>query len=539
MKYSIKILVPLILLFVSLACSSSSVYEPKDVSVSISPSKKVVEESAGGEISFSITPNPSSVGLKCVSNADWITAVPGKDYSWNVSSNTADLSRSGRIYILNKKTLAPIDTIQVVQKSILGTIDEESSYNFTETDVPIEVPFTGNSYITTPLYGTQIDDNTGDFSADWDDSSIVASTYFYVGASGFLNLAMVASNSYGYGKIRVTVNNSKSYVVTVNGAASKIYSIDKIQVDSPGYIKVDIQGVDKSSKYYAKVSEYRIGGSATTGSNNHFVTAASNTSNDSYYYYRRGASVHLRYELPSEDVEYFYNEVTVDNAVNNSYYEMDGFNEGYMGIQQIGDGTRKVLFSVWGDSNDIDATRPVPIKLGKDVVINTFDNEGSGRNCFLNFDWKEGQTYKALVKVEPDGQGNTIYTAYFYTGSEWRLLAAFKRPKLSTYYKSPYSFLENFNPETSITTRHVLYKNQWAYTAGGEWKEITSATFTCDDTGINGLRWDYSGSVDDNNHGFILKDFGFTNDHTNNNTMLNRKAGGTKPDIDFSTLDNL
>jgi Domain of unknown function (DUF3472). len=539
MKYFWKIFTPLLLLFVSVGCSSSSGDGPQKVSVSISPSKKVIEESAGGELSFSITPTPSSVALKCISNADWMTAVSGKDYSWNVSANMANLSRSGRIYILNKQSLAPIDTIQVVQKSILGTIDEESAYHFTETDVPLEVPFTGNSYITTPLYGAQIDNNTGDFSGNWDDASIVASTYFYVGASGVMNLAMVASNSDGYGKIKVTVNGGKSYVVTVNGPASKIYSIDKIQIDSPGYVKIDVQGVEKSSKYFAKVLEYRIGGAAITGNNNHFVTLASKASDSGFYFQRRGASSHWAYTLPAEDVEYFYNEVTVDKAVNNSYYEMNGFSEGYMGIQQVGDGTHKVLFSVWANPKDIAATLPIPIRTGKDVVIGDFNNEDSGRNCFLDFDWKEGQTYKALVRIKPDGQGNTIYTAYFYTGTEWRLLAAFKRPKLSTYYKYPYSFLENFDPVTSIIPRHVLFKNQWVYTVGGEWKEITNATFTCDGTGEQGLRWDYSGSVDDANHGFILKNFGFSNDHTTENTKFSRKAGGTKPDIDFDALDKL
>jgi len=539
MKYFWKIFTPLLLLFVSVGCSSSSGDGLQKVSVSISPSKKVIEESAGGELSFSITPTPSSVALKCISNADWMTAVSGKDYSWNVSANMANLSRSGRIYILNKQSLAPIDTIQVVQKSILGTIDEESAYHFTETDVPLEVPFTGNSYITTPLYGAQIDNNTGDFSGNWDDASIVASTYFYVGASGVMNLAMVASNSDGYGKIKVTVNGGKSYVVTVNGPASKIYSIDKIQIDSPGYVKIDVQGVEKSSKYFAKVLEYRIGGAAITGNNNHFVTLASKASDSGFYFQRRGASSHWAYTLPAEDVEYFYNEVTVDKAVNNSYYEMNGFSEGYMGIQQVGDGTHKVLFSVWANPKDIAATLPIPIRTGKDVVIGDFNNEDSGRNCFLDFDWKEGQTYKALVRIKPDGQGNTIYTAYFYTGTEWRLLAAFKRPKLSTYYKYPYSFLENFDPVTSIIPRHVLFKNQWVYTVGGEWKEITNATFTCDGTGEQGLRWDYSGSVDDANHGFILKNFGFSNDHTTENTKFSRKAGGTKPDIDFDALDKL
>lgn len=530
---------PLVLLFMPFACSSSSgdaIVE--ETTVSISPSKKVIEESTGGEISFSITPNPPSIELKCVSNVNWMTPVLNKSYSWNVAENTSQLSRSGKIYILDKETLVHIDTIQVVQKSISGAIDEESQYSFTETDVPIEIPFAGNSFITSPLYGDQIDNNTGDFSTDWNDPSITASTYFYVGATGFMNLALVASNSDGYGKIKVTVNNN-SHIITVKGSASKIYSIDKIKIDKPGYIKIDMQGIEENSKYFAKVTEYRIGGSATTGNNNHFITAASKTNTNSYYFYRRGASVHWNYTFPSEDIEYFYNEVIVDSAVNNSYYMMNGFSEGYMGIQQVGDGTHKVLFAVWGDANDVNGTRPILVKAGKDVVIGAFDNEGSGRNCFLNFNWKEGQTYKALVKIKPDGEENTIYTAYFYTGSEWRLLASFKRPKLSTYYKSPYSFLENFNPITSITSRHVLFKNQWARTVGGEWKEITGASFTCDDTGNKGLRWDYSGFVDDANHGFILKSFGFTNEHTNNGTKFTRTVGGTMPDIDLNALENL
>ena len=67
------------------------------------------------------------------------------------------------------------------------------------------------------------------------------------------------------------------------------------------------------------------------------------------YFFRRGASVHWGYTMPEANVEYFYNEVLVteENVRNSSYYMMNGFSEGYMGIQQTSSGEHTILFSVW------------------------------------------------------------------------------------------------------------------------------------------------------------------------------------------------
>ncbi len=63
---------------------------------------------------------------------------------------------------------------------------------------------------------------------------------------------------------------------------------------------------------------------------------------------------------------------------------MNGFSEGYMGIQQTTSGEHKVLFSVWSpyttdDPEDIPEEKRVKVlRKGANVTIGEFGNEGSG-----------------------------------------------------------------------------------------------------------------------------------------------------------------
>src|SRR5574344_2602781 len=91
------------------SCGSSSSGEGDDnqvLKVSISPSKNVIEEKEGGELTFTVTPNISSAQIKCLSGASWINEISGKANTWRVDANTSELSRTGRIYVLNKASLA-------------------------------------------------------------------------------------------------------------------------------------------------------------------------------------------------------------------------------------------------------------------------------------------------------------------------------------------------------------------------------------------------------------------------------------------------
>lgn len=548
MNMEIKIcsIIYLLVAICSFACNDdkSGSDEVGQITISVSPSEEIVLESRGGAVSFTVTPSAPSVVLKYVPSVSWIKN--DELAGWTVAENTSKLSREGYIYVLNGKTLMQIGKITIVQKSIDGEIQETPNVSFTEAEVPIEIPFAGNSYVTAPKGSDAIDLYTGKFKEIWADENIVTSSYFYVGGTGNLNLAVVGNNETGSSIVRFKVND-KAYEVSIDGPANKIYGIATIPIEEPGYIKIDMQGVTKIGKSFGSVTGFRIGGEASSGKN-YFVTEEKMAEDKlNCYFFRRGASVHWHYTMPDTDVEYFYNEVLVtpENAVNSSYFMMNGFAEGYMGIQLTSSGEHTILFSVWSPYNtdnpeDIPEEKRVKLlRKGKNVTVGEFGHEGSGGQSWLNYEWRIGTVYKALVQVKPDGKGSTIYTAYFYADNEWKLIASFLRPDTDTWYKGAHSFLENFDPINTIYSRSVLFRNQWVRLASGEWREITDAQFTCDNTGSQGLRHDYSGYVDDENCGFILKSFGFTNDHTEYGKMFTRKSIGKSPDIDISALEKI
>jgi len=336
--------------------------------------------------------------------------------------------------------------------------------------------------------------------------------------------------------------------VTVSGPTVKIYSIAKINREQEGYVRIDMQGLSKTESSFGDIPYFRIGGTASTGGN-HFVTEEKMDEDPSNcYFFRRGSSVHYFYTLPEGNIEYFYNEVLVspENAINSTYYMMNGFSEGYMGIQQASNGERKVLFSVWSpystdDPSDIPEDKRVKLlRKGKNVTIGEFGGEGSGGQSWLNYSWTPGVVYKALVGVKPDGDGNTVYTAYFYADNEWKLIASFSRPQTSTYYKGAYSFLENFDPGQSYIKRFVSYGNQWIRMASGEWQEITTAKFSCDNTGQLGLRYDIFGKTDQETNCFVLQSFGFFDEHSEYGTIMQRESSDDKkPVIDFDALESI
>jgi hypothetical protein len=62
------------------------------------------------------------------------------------------------------------------------------------------------------------------------------------------------------------------------------------------------------------------------------------------------------------------------------------------------------------------------------------------------------------------------------------LIASFLRPKIVTYLKGIYSFLENFNPNSGDQERLAFYGNQWVCDQAGVWTEVTEMKLTADNT---------------------------------------------------------
>lgn len=399
------------------------------------------------------------------------------------------------------------------------------------------IPISGNTYVTSSNEDISISDKG---IVGWKSEQTKLSLYFKTDKTGLLTLAIKGNAPSGSSKIKVSVKGKTFNLTIKKTEVSCVYPLGSIHLPETGYVKIDFQGISRKGEWFPQLEEILINGQAAGGTINC-------VKNFSPYWGRRGPSVHLSYELPREDVQYFYNEVTVPKGedVMHSYFMAAGFGEGYFGMQVNSETERRILFSVWSpfDTDDPasipEEKRIIKMRQGKNVKIGEFGNEGSGGQSYLIYPWKAGNTYKFLAEVKPDGHNNTIYTAYFYApeDNKWKLIASFKRPQTNTWYVRPHSFLENFNPEQGYITRMVYFDNQWARSTKGKWIELTKATFTCDATGNAGVRKDFAGGVKEEK--FYLQNCGFFNESTTPRSTFERPAKGKMPQIDLKALEQL
>lgn len=396
----------------------------------------------------------------------------------------------------------------------------------------LEIGMSGNSYVTRQHDGARITDRG---LTRWTDPKSVVSVYFYLHESTTADLSLLAK---GHSEIKVSYGK-KHFKVRLDSDDFTQVPVGRISVSKPGYVRIDLQGLSMEGNSFGEVKQLVA---ANVSGKSSYVT------NFADYWGRRGPSVHLAYKLPAGDTEWFYNEVTVpkEGETMHSYYMAAGFGEGYLGMQYNSPTERRVLFSVWSPfdtQNPKDIPDSHKIKLlrkGKDVHIGEFGNEGSGGQSYLCYPWKAGRTYKFLMQVHPDNQGNTIYTAYFYAPEEkaWRLIASFQRPLTNTWYTHAHSFLENFNPEQGYLSRKVMFGNQWARSKDGKWTRITDATFTHDATASAGVRLDYQGGETKDNR-FYLMMGGFFNESVSMGTQFHCEPTGQAPEIDWEALKQL
>lgn len=397
------------------------------------------------------------------------------------------------------------------------------------------ITLSGNGYITAASKGGAFIDDQRCELRNWNDTETVVSFYFRTEKSGKMNVAL---NAKGYSQIEVSMLGKKKKVRLDSDSPVRV-DIGRFNVKTPGYVKVDVRGLKiNDGDSFGNIESVIVGGDVAP------VVCVS--PEFSAHFGRRGPSVHLGYALPKEDVEWFYNEVTVpeEGDIPSSYYMACGFGQGYFGIQNNSPHKRRVLFSVWSpfetdNPADIpDSLRVQLVKKGENVKINDFGNEGSGGQSYMHYDWKAGERCRFLMGVHPDDDNSTVYTAYFYDNhqNKWVLVASWRRPKTTTWYTNAHSFLENFNPVMGYINRKACYGNQWARTVDGKWVPVTKARFTCDATGYHKQRLDYRGGVEGDS--FFLTMGGFFNDYLNSGTMFERAGNVTEaPEIDFSTLE--
>ena len=407
-----------------------------------------------------------------------------------------------------------------------------------------EIPLFGNTYLTGASEKNPEITESG--ISGWSDPETVLSTYFYVGTSGPLDLALYGCTDCR-SVLRVTVGAKRFKVVADNREEAPVY-IGRVVVAEPGYVKMDMQGV--SGEDFGRYRTLLLGGPAAGGE---IVSVPPATEKDNWPYWgRRGPSVHMSYTKPDRQIRWFYNEVTVPegNDILHCFYMCNGFNAGYMGMQVNSEDAnlRRILFSVWSayptdDPREIpESYRIVTLRRGEGVHIGNFGDEGSGGQSYLHYPWRAGETYRFLTEVRPVDNETTIYTGYFCGhDGKWRLIASFQQPtpgkKALTYYSGMHSFLENYSPEMGYVSREACFDNQWVLTIDGEWIELCEGTFTCDSTGGNRIRLDYDGGVKEGR--FFLRNCGFFVGGTPTQTRFTRPAKGIPPQIDFEALERI
>ena len=210
------------------------------------------------------------------------------------------------------------------------------------------------------------------------------------------------------------------------------------------------------------------------------------------HWFRGARSVHAWH--PAPEAEWMYGEIKVDESVPGSYFSVLGFKCGYFGIQELLDGKRVAIFSIWdpGDPFDFKARpdsvaehlRTKNLYAGEGVAIKRFGGEGTGGQSMMPFDWKNGETYRFAVHASRDGDHRAAFTGYLWRNGGWFKMATFSTllAKGNPAIKEVYSFVEDFRrqPESRRQVRRASFVNFFAKPAGGVWTAVENGSFTAD-----------------------------------------------------------
>jgi hypothetical protein len=244
-------------------------------------------------------------------------------------------------------------------------------------------------------------------------------------------------------------------------------------------------------------------------------------------------SVHLVYPAPEGTL--FYNEATVEESVPGSYFMACGFSRGYFGIQELGDGKKLVLFSVWDpttgdDPKAVKANDQVEVLAqGEGVEVKRFGGEGTGGQSFWSYDWKIGNTYKFLVSSKVEGE-RTVFTGYFFVPEQnrWQRMATFRTKTGGAPLKGLYSFIEDFRRDgkSAEQVRRARFGGGWLQTTAGDWVALRRARFSADGNTQLHINAGVTGDS------FYLQNGGTTINTTPLKTVMERPISGVAlPDL--------
>ena len=212
---------------------------------------------------------------------------------------------------------------------------------------------------------------------------------------------------------------------------------------------------------------------------------------------RAARSVHLQWS--AAESEAFYVEVTVERSTPGTYVSAIGWSGGYFGIQEVRDGKKVAIFSVWDPTkgDDPKAVKPEErvelLHEGEGVRIKRFGGEGTGGQCMVDFPWVVGEPVRFLVRAElhdagggrgaaGEAEAKTAYAGWIFDPAQkaWRHLVTFRTRNTGKWLRGVYSFVEDFKRDTRSAdeVRRAQFGNAWMKPRVGEWQPVTQAKFT-------------------------------------------------------------
>lgn len=346
-----------------------------------------------------------------------------------------------------------------------------------------------------------------------------------VHTSGWLNAAVVvklATNETT--KLRMTCG-SKSVFATAKGAADSV-TLDFGKFDFAGASPAvfTLESLNAAGTSAGIIEALVLSGPASVGA--HFNLKER----------RNAASVHLSYRAPKgEQVEAFYCEATGVEEPLHTFYMAAGFHRGYFGMQINSPTERRIIFSVWDSGNEAvdrkkveDDNRVKLVAKGEGVYSGDFGNEGTGGHSHLKYPWKTGERQRFVVTVKQRENKHTVYSGFWFhpEKKEWMLISSWDAPKDGRWLGGLHSFSENFGGHNGNLRRKSLFGNQWVRTVDGKWIEITTASFSHDETGGKDRHDRFMGVE---NGEFFLSHGGFVPGFTKYGTPHDRAPRGTPP----------
>ncbi len=207
-------------------------------------------------------------------------------------------------------------------------------------------------------------------------------------------------------------------------------------------------------------------------------------------------SVHVTHGAMPAQCKAIYIEATAEKSARGTYFSACNFDDGYIGFQELMDGKKIVIFSIWDPKAYGDNPNAVPeedrvqlVKAGENINASRFGGEGTGGKSMGELNWKEKEKLKFLVTITPSKviEHYKIISGYVWKGGQWKLISSWRTSQSPRELSRATSFVEDFarNYESTKHERSALYGPCYVLDKEGKWLLMDEGYFTADSPALS------------------------------------------------------